>query len=138
MNEDIAACLCGARTIAIVGASHKPQRPVYQVMAYLMAAGFDVAPINPGLAGQDLMGQRVYARLADLPRPVDLVNIFRRRAALGGIVDEALALSPVPRTIWMQIGLSDEQAAARARNAGVTVVMDRCTKIDHIHYCHST
>ncbi|MHA1547370.1 MAG: CoA-binding protein [Alphaproteobacteria bacterium] len=136
MDDEIAASLCGADTIAIVGASHKPQRPVYQVMAYLLAAGFDIVPINPGLAGQDLMGQRVFARLSEVPRPIDLVDIFRRREALGGIVDEALALSPQPRTIWMQIGLRDDAAAARARAAGVATIMDRCTKIDHYRLCH--
>jgi predicted CoA-binding protein len=100
-------------------------------MAYLLRAGYRVIPVNPGQAGREILGQRVYARLADVPEPVDIVDIFRRTEALAGVVDEALALSPRPKTIWMQLDLRDEAAAAKAEAAGLSVVMDRCIKVDH-------
>lgn len=120
-----------AHTIAVVGASPNPARPVYGVMAYLLRAGFHVIPVNPGQEDKEILGQRVYARLADIPEPVDIVDIFRRQDALAGVVDEALALDPKPKTIWMQLGLRDDAAAAKAEAAGLTVVMDRCIKIEH-------
>lgn len=119
------------RTIAVVGASTNPARPVYGVMAYLLRAGYQVIPVNPGQAGREILGQKVHAALADIPEPVDVVDIFRRQEALAGIVDEALTLSPLPKLIWMQLDLVDEGAAAKAEAAGLTVVMDRCIKIDH-------
>ena len=134
-DRKMARALCRAHTIALVGASHKPVRPSHGVMAYLLAAGFHVVPINPGLAGSELHGQPVYARLADIPEPIDLVNIFRRRQALSGIVDEALGLTPQPAAIWMQFNLVDQPAAARAEAAGLNVIMDRCTKIEHQRLC---
>ncbi len=123
--------LAAVRTIAIIGASTNPARPVYGVMDYLLRAGYRAIPVNPGQAGREILGQRVYATLAEVPGPVDVVDIFRRQEALGGIVDEALALRPPPKLIWMQLDLRDEVAAAKAEAAGVTVVMDRCIKIDH-------
>jgi predicted CoA-binding protein len=120
-----------ARTIAVVGASQNPARPVHGVMRYLIGAGYELYPVNPGLAGQTLLGRRVYGRLAEVPVAVDIVDIFRRSDALGSVVDEALRLTPLPKAIWMQLGLSDDEAAARARAAGVTVVMDHCIKIEH-------
>jgi len=134
-DSQIEACLCQAGTIAVVGASHKPVRPSHYVMAYLLQAGYRVVPVNPGLAGTDLLGQRVYASLADVPEPIDLVNIFRRPAELGRTVDEALKLLPLPSVFWMQLNLRDEQAAARARRVGVSVIMNRCTMIDHQRLC---
>ncbi|HVY20050.1 MAG TPA: CoA-binding protein [Bauldia sp.] len=119
------------RTIAIVGASPNPARPVFGVMRYLLGAGYRVIPVNPGQTGREILGQRVYGRLADVAEPIDVVDIFRRREALGGITDEVLALSPLPKAIWMQLDLVDEAAAAKAEAAGLTVVMDRCIKIDH-------
>lgn len=136
-DRQIAACLCQVGTIAVVGASHKPVRPSHYVMAYLLRAGYRVVPINPGLTGTDLLGQRVYARLADVPEPIDLVNIFRRPTELGRTVDEGLNLLPLPSVFWMQLNLRDELAAARARRAGVAVIMDRCTMIDHQRLCGS-
>ena len=119
------------RTIAVVGASTNPARPVYGVMAYLLRAGYHVVPVNPGQAGREILGQKVYGRLADIPEPVDCVDIFRRREALAGIVDESLALKPLPKLIWMQLDLVDEAAAAKAEAAGINVVMDRCIKVEH-------
>ena len=122
--------LTETKSIALVGASANPARPSHHVMAFLLGRGFRVIPVNPGLAGQTLLGQRVVARLADLPEPVDLVDIFRQSDAAGGVVDEALALPQPPRFIWMQIGVRDEAAAARAEAVGIVVVMDRCPKIE--------
>ena len=123
--------LTSAKTIAVVGASPNPARPVYGVMRYLIDAGYRVIPVNPGQAGKAILGQRVYARLADIPEAVDLVDIFRRREALAGVVDEALALDPKPKAIWMQLDLRDDVAAAKAEASGLTVVMDRCIKVEH-------
>jgi hypothetical protein len=123
--------LASVRTIAVVGASPKETRPVFGVMAYLLKVGYRVIPINPGHAGKEIQGERVCARLADVPEPIDLVDIFRRREALAAVVDEALALLPKPRAIWMQLDLWDDAAAARAAAGGVIVVMDRCIRIEH-------
>ena len=122
--------LTETRTIALVGASPNPARASHHVMAFLLARGYRVIPVNPGLAGQTLQGQPVYARLADLPEPVDMVEIFRSSDAAGGVVDEALALPQPPRFIWMQIGLRDDAAAERAEDQGCAVVMNRCPKIE--------
>ncbi len=130
-DETLAAILADARAIALVGASPKPERPSHGVMRYLLRAGYHVIPINPGLAGREILGQPVFARLADVPEAIDIVDIFRRREALGAVVHAALALEPKPKVIWMQLGLIDEAAAARAEAAGVTVVMDRCMRIEH-------
>jgi predicted CoA-binding protein len=130
-DDTIAALLAAARTIALVGASKNPARPANGVMRYLIAAGYDLYPVNPGLAGGTLLGRPVFATLADVPGAIDVVDIFRRTEALGGVVDAALRLSPLPKTIWMQLGLRDDAAAARATAAGVAVVMDRCIKIEH-------
>ncbi len=119
------------RTIAIVGASPNPSRPVYGVMDYLLRVGYRVIPVNPGQVGRSILGQKVFGRLADIPEPIDCVDIFRRQEALAGVVDEALALSPMPKLIWMQLDLVDEAAAAKARAAGVAVVMDLCIKVEH-------
>ncbi len=114
--------LSKTKTIAVVGASPNRARPVYGVMHYLIDAGYRVIPVNPGQAGKEILGQRVHARLAD---------VFRRREALAGVVDEALALTPKPRVIWMQLDLRDDAAAAKAEAAGLTVIMDRCIKVEH-------
>jgi len=127
--------LGSTKTIAIVGASANRARPVYIVMKYLLSKGFQMIPVNPGHAGGEILGQPVHAKLADIPGPVDMVDIFRRSEAIPGIVDEALALDPLPKVIWMQLGLRDDAAAAKAEAAGVTVVMNRCTKIEYGRLC---
>jgi len=128
-ETDIIDILKHTRTIAMVGASSKPERPSYGVMQYLLANGFEVVPVNPGQAGSTLMGQLVYASLADIPFPVDLVDIFREPAATPAVVDEAIAVNA--KGIWLQLGISNEEAAAKARAAGLRYVEDTCIKIDH-------
>ncbi len=128
-ETDIIDILKHTRTIAMVGASSKPERPSYGVMQYLLANGFEVVPVNPGQAGGTLMGQLVYASLADIPFPVDLVDIFREPAATPAVVDEAIAVNA--KGIWLQLGISNKEAAAKARAAGLRYVEDSCIKIDH-------
>lgn len=130
-DSEIRDLLSAAKTIAIVGASPNPDRPVYGVMGYLLKAGYRCIPLNPGQEGKDILGQRVYARLADIAEPIDIVDIFRQRFALAGVVDEALALATKPKAVWMQLDLWDEAAAAKAEAAGVMAIMDRCIKIEH-------
>jgi uncharacterized protein len=136
MNHDsydpdyIRDILRSVKAIAMVGASANSVRPSYLVMQYLLGKDYDVIPVNPGLAGQLLMDRLVYAALKDIPRPVDMVDIFRNSDAADAIVDEALALSPRPQVIWMQLGVSNDAAAARAEAAGVKVVMNRCPKME--------
>lgn len=127
----IGSILDGVKTIAMVGASANAARPSCLVLRYLVAHGYRVFPINPGLAGGTILGEPVFATLADLPEPVDMVDVFRNAEAAGGVVDEALALDPRPKVIWMQLGVRNEAAAARAEAAGLTVVMDRCPKIEY-------
>lgn len=119
------------KTIALVGASANEVRPSYFVMKYLIDKGYDVIPVNPGLAGQQILGQTVYASLGDIPKPVDMVDIFRNADAAGPITDEALALSPKPRVIWMQLSVRNDEAAARAEAAGLQVIMNRCPKMEY-------
>ena len=129
-NDYIREILKSVKTIALVGASQNPARPSWNVMKYLLERGYDVIPINPGLAGQELLGKRVYGSLKEVPHPVDMVEIFRNSEAAGRITDEALALDPLPRVIWMQLSVKNEEAARRAEAMGVKVVMDRCPKIE--------
>ena len=121
------------KTIAMVGASGNEMRPSYFAMKYLLAKGYVVHPVNPGLAGTEIMGKRVYAALKDVPAPVDLVDIFRTSDAALGVVEEALAEKERLgiKTIWMQLSVINEEAAAKARDAGLIVIMDRCMKIEH-------
>lgn len=123
--------LTSATTIAVVGASPKPGRASRAITGYLLRHGYRVIPVNPSYAGEEIFGETVYASLADVPEPIDIVDIFRRTEFLGETVDEALALGSKPKVIWMQLGLRDEAAARRAEAAGLTVVMDRCIEIEH-------
>ncbi len=122
--------LTSVKRIALVGASANEARPSWIVAKYLIDRGYDVVPVNPGLAGQQLLGRTVYGSLEDIPGPVDMVEIFRNSEAAGPITDEALALDPLPKVVWMQLSVRNEEAAARAEAKGVTVVMDRCPKIE--------
>lgn len=125
--------LSSVKTIALVGASQNTTRPSYSVMKFLLSKGYQVIPVNPGLAGQSLLGQMVYATLADVPSAIDMVDIFRNSDAAGLVVDEALALPNQPKVIWMQLGVHHELAAAKAEAAGLQVVMNRCPAIELRH-----
>lgn len=137
MNHDsyddslIRSILKETKTIALVGASNNQARPSFIVFKYLKERGYHVIPINPGLAGQDILGVPVVARLADLRDPVDMVEIFRNSEAAGPITDEALRLLPLPKVIWMQLSVRNDDAAKRAEEKGVTVIMNRCPKIEY-------
>lgn len=120
-----------AKTIAMVGISPKENRPSYFAFKYLRDRGYRMIPVNPGQAGKEILGQKVYARLGDIPEPVDMVDIFRASAQVLPIVREALALDPKPQVIWMQLSVRDEEAAALAEAAGLKVVMNRCPKIEY-------
>lgn len=128
-DDYIRGILTSVRTIAMVGASPNPVRPSYFAMKYLLEKGFRVIPVNPGHAGKDLLGQRVYAALKDIPEPVDMVDIFRGSDAALRITEEAIAIGA--RVVWMQLGVRNEEAARRAESAGLQVVMNRCPKIEY-------
>jgi hypothetical protein len=123
--------LAAVKTIAMVGASDKETRPSHVVFAFLLARGYRVIGVNPSLAGKSVHGTAFFKTLADVPGPIDMVDIFRNSAAAGGVVDEALALEPKPKVIWMQLGVLDDAAAARAQALGVKIVMNRCPKIEY-------
>jgi uncharacterized protein len=129
-DEAIRAILTETRTIAVVGASPNPARPSNEVLGFLIDRGYETWPVNPGHAGALIRGRLVSARLADVPVRIDMVDVFRNSANAGGAVDEALKLDPLPRVIWMQLAVINEEAAARARAKGLTVVMNRCPKIE--------
>jgi len=130
-DQYIRGILDEVKTVAVVGASSKPTRPSYLVVKYLIAKGYRVFPINPGQAGGELLGQPIYGSLADIPEPIDMVDIFRNSEAAGAVVDEALALSPLPKAIWMQLTVRNDAAAAKAEALGIKVVMNRCPKIEY-------
>jgi hypothetical protein len=132
-DDFIKDILNSTKTIAMVGASGNEMRPSYFAMKYLLDKGFKIVPVNPSLAGKEILGQPVYASLKDVPAPVDMVDIFRASEAAPGIVTEALAEKDRLgiKTIWMQLGVVSEEAAVMAREAGLQVVMDRCPKIEY-------
>ncbi|MBN9074032.1 MAG: CoA-binding protein [Rhizobiales bacterium] len=130
-NAYIAGILNTVRTVAVVGASANDVRPSYFVVKYLIDKGFTVFPINPGQAGKEILGRMTYAKLADVPEPIDMVDIFRASNAVPPIVDEALALDPLPKVIWMQLTVRNDEAAAKAEASGLKVVMNRCPKIEY-------
>jgi predicted CoA-binding protein len=137
MNHDvyddsyIRGILKTVRTIAMVGVSRNESRPSYFAFKYLLERGYRVIPVNPGLAGQTLLGQTVYATLADIPEPVDMVDIFRASQYVAPIVAAAIALAPRPAVVWMQLGVRDDAAARLAEENGIKVVMNRCPKIEY-------
>ncbi|MBS0238882.1 MAG: CoA-binding protein [Proteobacteria bacterium] len=131
-DDDVRMILERARTFAVVGASVKPERPSNGVMRFLIDQGYVVRPVNPGIAGKTIHGQLVYEKLAAVPAPIDVIDLFRASAAVPEIVRDAIAVkkSTGASVIWMQLGVINEEAAASARAAGFTVVMDRCPKIE--------
>lgn len=126
-DEEIRRILTQTKRIALVGASAKPERASYQVMEFLLENGFDVTPVNPGLAGQEILGRKVVASLAEAA-PLDMVDLFRRAEEVEVPVEEAIRLGA--KTVWMQLGVVNETAAGKARAAGLAVVMDRCPAIE--------
>lgn len=129
-DAEITRILKTVKRIALVGASPNPARPSYEVMEFLIGRGYEVVPVNPGLAGQTLHGQTVYGRLADIPGRIDMIDVFRNSEAAGEVVDEALALAIKPGVVWMQLGVVNEEAANRARTGGIEVVMNHCPAIE--------
>ncbi len=129
-NDYIRGILSTVKTVAMIGASANEARPSFFVLKYLLDRGYRVFPINPGQAGRAVLGCTFVSSLADVPEPIDMVDIFRNSEAAGAVVDEALGLAPVPKVIWMQLTVRNDEAAARAEAAGVKVVMDRCPKIE--------
>src|SRR5215470_1657928 len=137
MNHDvyddayIRGILDTVKTIAMVGISPKDNRPSYFAFKYLLERGYRMIPVNPGQAGEKILGQKVYARLSDIPEPIDMVDIFRTSEHVLPIVAEALTLKPRPQVIWMQLTVRNDEAAKRAEEAGLKVVMNRCPKIEY-------
>ena len=129
-DDLIRSVLTSVKSIAVVGASPNPARPSHGVTKFLVGKGFEVVAVNPGHAGKTIASAPVVASLADLPQPVDMVDVFRRSEHLGGVIDEALALPDRPKVIWSQLGVRDDAAAARAEAAGITVIQDRCPAIE--------
>jgi predicted CoA-binding protein len=137
MNHDsysdnyIRGILNTVKSIAMVGISPKDNRPSYFAFKYLLERGYRMIPVNPGHAGKEILGQKVYAKLTDVPEPVDMVDVFRASQFAPGVVDEALQMTPKPAVIWMQLTVRSDEAAAKAEAAGLKVVMDRCPKIEY-------
>ncbi len=137
MNHDVyldhylADILRETKTIALVGASPKAERPSHRVMAFLLRKGYRVIPVNPGHAGRTILDQAVVARLADIREPIDMIDVFRAAHALPALVEEILALPNLPKVIWGQLSVRDDEAAAKAEAAGINVVMDRCPAIEY-------
>ncbi|MBB1226838.1 CoA-binding protein [Pantoea pleuroti] len=127
-DQTIREVLTRTQRIALVGASDCPERPSYGVMKYLLDQGYEVIPVSPKLAGKTLLGQQGYASLADVPGKIDMVDVFRNSEAAWGVAQEAIAVGA--KTLWLQLGVINEQAAVLAQDAGMTVIMDRCPKIE--------
>jgi predicted CoA-binding protein len=130
-QDYIQGILQTVKTIAMVGASAKEVRPSHLVMKYMMGKGYTVIPVNPGLAGKEILDQPVYAKLEDVPVPIDMVDIFKNSEAAGAVVEEALRLDPLPKVIWMQLTVRNDAAALKAEAKGVQVVMNRCPKMEY-------
>jgi predicted CoA-binding protein len=129
-DDYIRAILGGVKSIAMVGLSANAARPSYFALGYLLKKGYRVVGVNPALAGKSVLGAPCYARLADVPEAIDMIDVFRGADAVPGILEEALAMTPRPRVFWMQLGVRHDDAAAKAEAAGLQVVMNRCPKIE--------
>ena len=127
-DEEISGLLTNARTIAMVGASDRPDRPSHDVMRFLQEHGYRVLPVNPQITGEHVHGEYVWRELAQIGEPIDVVDIFRNSAAAGEAVDAAISVGA--KAVWLQLGVINPEAAARAEAAGLDVVMDRCPAID--------
>lgn len=130
-DDQIRDILLSVKTIALLGASPKRERPSNGVMEFLLSKAYRVIPVNPGQAGKHIHGQQVMARLADIQESVDMVDVFREPYSLPGIVDEVLAMKHRPTVLWTQLGVVHEEAGKKAAEAGLTVIMDRCPAIDY-------
>ena len=131
-DDVIKFALGSSKTIAIVGVSANESRPSYFVMKYMQGKGYRCVPVNPGLAGQSLLGETVYPDLKSILFPVDMVDVFRNSEAAGQVTDDAIAIGA--KVVWMQLGVVNAAAAARAEAAGLTVVMDRCPKMEYARF----
>jgi uncharacterized protein len=127
-DDDIRDLLAGARTIVMVGASDRPDRPSHGVMAFLQGQGYRVMPVNPAITGAHVLGEYVWQRLDQIGAPIDIVDVFRKSDAVGDVVESAIAVGA--RAVWMQLGIVNNAAAAKAEAAGLKVVMDRCPRIE--------
>lgn len=130
-NAYISGILNSVKTVAIVGASANDVRPSFFVAKYLIDKGYEVYPVNPGHAGKEILGRMTYGKLADIPATIDMVDVFRPSAAVPDIMDQILAMKPLPKAVWMQLTVRHDEAAARAEAAGIKVVMNRCPKIEY-------
>ena len=131
-DELMKQVLGSVKTVAVVGVSASEAKPSHFVMKYMQGKGYRCIPVNPGLAGRELLGEKVYPDLKSIPEPVDMVDIFRNSEAAGGVTDEAIAIGA--KVVWMQLGVINEAAAARAEAAGLTVIMDRCPKMEYSRF----
>jgi uncharacterized protein len=129
--DEIRAVLETAKTVAVLGAHPDPAKAANEVPEYLREKGYRILPVNPGHAGKELFGERVRARLDEINEPVDVVDIFRRAEALPGHLDEILAMRPLPRVVWFQLGIRNDEVARRLLDRGISVVQDRCMLADH-------
>ncbi len=131
--DDLRELLSGAKTIAVVGASNEPWRPSFGIMRYLQRAGYRIIPVNPFLVGQAVHGETFHASLRGVAERIDIVNVFRRPDAVEAVVDDAIAVGAP--AVWMQLGVRNEAARAKAEAAGLAVVMNRCISVEHARLC---
>lgn len=129
-DSEIRDILERVRRVAVVGASSSEDKPANYVPAFLQQHGYEVVPINPGQAGKEILGETAYASIADVPGKIDMIEVFRRPEHVEGVVDEILALPEKPDVLWLQIGVHNEAAAKKAEAAGITVVSERCPKLE--------
>lgn len=130
-GDELRAVLTSSRRVAVLGASAREGRPAHDVPGYLAAAGYEIVPVNPSRVGTEMFGREVHARLSDLDDPIDIVDVFRPADRLPEHVDDVLAMRPLPKVVWFQLGIRNDDVAATLRAAGITVVQDRCMKQEH-------